>query len=569
MFEKPEATQTLGLELTSSSLKAAKLSFRRGRPLLDRIFTIAVDKEPTTPDNVKLLYMENEEASFKTALQKNLVSTALLTSEILVRPLEVHLTKEKDIDSVLEFQVEPILPYPVEEGIVDRILLEKGKENTDLTICAVRKDHLSNHIDQWNTLGVEPESVSSIPTALACYSQYFFPAEGFHFLLHFGENQTTCLLLEENKLLAAQQVPQGITHLIEAFAKDTKKDFEKTSGAIKTLDFNSLSSEKHPHLTQTLNVLNKDLKKTLFALTNRTKEKTIEEVMMTGEGGTLNHFFSFLSHSLEKKLVTPQSNISFPFSPAELQNYAVPIGLGLSTLPNNKNAINFRQKEYSYPFPWKRIKKPMALYLSLCFFLSLTFYLFGQAYIGKEEDLIKKQYVSLIASFKKPYSQFEKEYLKKNPFQNSKEVVSLVKLSREELKERLTFLEKELQASPSLFPLFPNIPRVSDVLAWLSTHPYIVGQDDVEEPLSPRLLLESFSYKMVKRPEFNKKKEKYRVKVELEFTTSIPRYAREFHDALLAPNEMIDPKGDVKWSAERGKYRTSFFLKDKTKYPRQ
>jgi type IV pilus assembly protein PilM len=36
---------------------------------------------------------------------------------------------------------------------------------------------------------------------------------------------------------------------------------------------------------------------------------------------------------------------------------------------------------------------------------------------------------------------------------------------------------------------------------------------------------------------------------------------------LIAPNELVDPKGEVKWNANKGKYRASFFLKDKTAYP--
>ena len=30
---------------------------------------------------------------------------------------------------------------------------------------------------------------------------------------------------------------------------------------------------------------------------------------------------------------------------------------------------------------------------------------------------------------------------------------------------------------------------------------------------------------------------------------------------------VIDPKGEIKWNATKGKYKTSFFLKDKTFYP--
>jgi type IV pilus assembly protein PilM len=118
-----------------------------------------------------------------------------------------------------------------------------------------------------------------------------------------------------------------------------------------------------------------------------------------------------------------------------------------------------------------------------------------------------------------------------------------------------------------MYPLLPNTPRVSDVLAWLSTHTNVVGKDEKTEALLPIIQLENFSYVMVKRPDQTKKQEKYQVKVEIEFTSPTPKQAREFHDALIAPNPLVDPKGEVKWTANKGKYRASFFLKDKTVYP--
>jgi len=59
------------------------------------------------------------------------------------------------------------------------------------------------------------------------------------------------------------------------------------------------------------------------------------------------------------------------------------------------------------------------------------------------------------------------------------------------------------------------------------------------------LQIENLSYSMVKRPELTKKQERYQVKVELEFTSPTPKLAREFHDALIAPNDLVDPKGDI------------------------
>ena len=71
----------------------------------------------------------------------------------------------------------------------------------------------------------------------------------------------------------------------------------------------------------------------------------------------------------------------------------------------------------------------------------------------------------------------------------------------------------------------------------------------------------------MKRPEKKKMREPYQVKVELELTAATPRYAREFYDSLITPNAIIDPKHEIKWSASREKFRTTFFLKDRTIYP--
>jgi type IV pilus assembly protein PilM len=143
-----------------------------------------------------------------------------------------------------------------------------------------------------------------------------------------------------------------------------------------------------------------------------------------------------------------------------------------------------------------------------------------------------------------------------------------MELDDESLLERINYLEKDLQAIPDIFPLLPNIPKVSDVLAWLSTlHIQIGKKSKGELPNAQSIQIENFNYTLVKRPEQNKKQEKYLVKVEIEFTSPTPKQAREFHDALIAPNNFVDPKGEVKWNTSHGRYRASFYLKDRTVYP--
>ena len=62
-------------------------------------------------------------------------------------------------------------------------------------------------------------------------------------------------------------------------------------------------------------------------------------------------------------------------------------------------------------------------------------------------------------------------------------------------------------------------------------------------------------------------KEHYAVRVDIDFTAPSGARAREFYDALNSPNPFVDPKEEVKWSSNKGRYQTSFFLKDRTQYP--
>jgi type IV pilus assembly protein PilM len=215
----------------------------------------------------------------------------------------------------------------------------------------------------------------------------------------------------------------------------------------------------------------------------------------------------------------------------------------------------------------------------------------------------------MLAKVQKPYQTFEAEYEKKHPGdvagrKKGDELLDPKYLTQEDLNYRLDALDKEIRAMPDIFPLQPNTPRVSDVLAWLSTHPQVVCKGDqlsfngakqlpqiIAQAAPPKpknapqieeteeatpeeeemgcqpLQIDNFNYSMVKRPDLNKKGEKYQVKIEIEFTSPSPKQAREFHNALIAPNDFVDPKSEVKWSSTRGKYSTTFYLKDKTYYP--
>jgi type IV pilus assembly protein PilM len=572
MFDKPTATSVLGLECAGNRLRAALLYLDKGKPALSRLVEIPISLSTSMQEQVNPLYMSDEGNSLRGKLDKNLIVTVLDGSQVLVRPLDIKLKKEKDVEAVIPFQAEPLLPYPLENALLDTMSLSQHGEGTHMTLLAGRKDHLQQHLIFWQTFQIEPEVVSALPTALLFFSKLIIPSDAPHYIVHLGATQTTCVVVKQGQLIASQSIDIGCQKLVEAYRQDLKLEEGQTGGTLSQIDFSHIVEKQQPALHQAIVNWRREILRLFYALEKQAKEGPITDVLLSGDGVAYPHLGNLLLKESHKHFVSPWEPPHFSCSMEQLQLYAVPIGAALSALPNgNEDQVNFRQGEFEYPRPWKRLKKPLGIYASLCLFLAFSAYVCGQAYSSYKENELRKEYVSLIGLMNKSYSAVEKEYRAKAPYPESidDKEIPLSMLKGKDLLQRLQFLRLLLKEAPSTFPLQPNVPLVSDVLAWLSMHPSVRGSQEQEGkgPLPSPLEIETFHYTMVKRPEIKKPQEKYQVKVEIEFTSPTPKLAREFHDALIAPNDFVDAKGEVKWSSNKGKYRASFFLKDKTVYP--
>jgi type IV pilus assembly protein PilM len=564
MTEKSNASKTLGLELTSLGLKAAALSLKSGRPQIDQLFQFYFDP---SQKHINPFYLKEADRALLDLSGKSLIVAAIDGNEILVRSLDVKLKKDKDIDAVLQFQAEPLLPYPAENAVLDKITVSHGDEGTNLTLLAVKKEHLKRHLDHWHSMEIEPEVLASIPSVLVAFSNFVLPKDApAHFILHLGEEQTCCVFAKDGKLIASKASHFSLSTLKNAYQKETGiEDDAVLEKGFDALDWTALENANLPLTYQALKDLAAELNKVVFALMKQTRELSVPPLLVTGEGSGREGLTTFLLKDFYGNLLPLESVALEKYSAAELKNHAITIGEALTALPKYNDQVNFLQGEFTYPHPWKRLQKPFLTFLGLSLGLAVAFYFFGQAYISNRENDLRSKYAELLTVMRKPYDGFEHEIAAKFPSDNesSTEIPPLESLSQEDISFRAGLLQRELQSVPDLYPLSPNIPKVSDFLAWLSTHPNIRDKNDSR----PLIEINGINYSLFKRPELTKKQEKYQVKVELDFTSANATAAREFHDALLAPNNFIDPKGEVKWTNNKGKYRATFFLKDKTVYP--
>ena len=412
-------------------------------------------------------------------LDMGILIAPIPSRETLVRTCELQIKKEKDIKAALAFQLEPQLPYPADKAVIQSQTVEKKADGTLLTAFVVRKDHLQARLDTLYEKGFTPEKITCVPFALTALSTLFPQTVSPQFIVHEGEEEITCILVEQGKLLAAR-------------AFDRKRD------------------------------IGTEVQKTILSFSSSHKTKGFDAILLLGKENEA------IQKATGKSVLFPSAS-TLLLSQEELIRYGLAIGTALAG-----EDLDFRQKEFAYPHQWRRIKKPLFACASLSFVLVAALFGFGKIAMNHKKKAIEHAYLSLLKAEGKTVKGVEApatsyEYLRS-----------------------LTQIEKEVRARPDTYPLLPDIPKVRELLAWLSS------QQAIE--------VESLHYSMVKRPDFSRKNERYKIKVELEFSARDSNAANAFHDVLVSPSKFIDPKEEVQWTAGKGKYRTSFYLKDKTRY---
>jgi len=444
-------------------------------------WTVTALKEVVGEENVPLFYQRFKE---------EVLVTALPIRDILMRPCEIPLKKTKDIFAALDFHVEPLLPYSLDKAIVQAQIAGPLENGTLLNVFALRKDHLQQHLESLKNAHLEPERITSRLHALAALS-ILLPQTNAPFLIfHEGEEELSLVLVERGNILAARSI-------------DPKK--ENAS----------------------------EIQKTLLSFSSSYKNKHFETIYFFGKNQDLKQVLQQISG----KLVLPPSSPILALAQEEFIHFGLAIGTALAY-----QGINFRQKEFSYPKRFKRLKKPLAAYFTLSLLLTGILCTFSERSLAKKQQEIQEAYRDLI--------------------QSEKITTQPVKFleTAQDYAFSLAIIEKELKGRPETFPLLPQIPKVKEVLSWLTSIAKQQGEEN-----SP-IVIESLHYHMVKRPDFPHKQEHYKVRVDLELNVKDLNAARSFHEALKGSHTLVDTNEEIQWLPAKNKYKASFFLKDKTKY---
>ena len=198
--------KVLGIDIRNKSVAAVlvKTSLRESR--IDTHAYIPISDFEDDPDHIKTA-LETLAGQIDPTGCDCVVSIS--ADHFSYRILKVPFKEAKKIRMVLPFELEPTVPFPVDELVIDFIDLEseQRKDQTDLIAVAVPKSELNTYIETLAGLKIDPEmvTVSGLPSAL-CLARQTDTGENQVFI-EIGKTISSLFIVGDGRVKLIRSIP--------------------------------------------------------------------------------------------------------------------------------------------------------------------------------------------------------------------------------------------------------------------------------------------------------------------------------------------------------------------------
>jgi general secretion pathway protein L len=344
----------IGVDLGSAAIKVVELAGKwRGYELIKAVERrLPVDLGQVCPPEATAQALTELLSSH--AIQPGQVVSAIPAHATFVRNLALPFRDPRKIRDVLKFELEPHLPYPVEEVVVDFATVREVDGGCEILAVAVPKAVLAEHLRVFELAGLTPEIVDwetfgAVNSYLAWRPQ---PVPAPVALVNLGASKTTISILRQGRLQFARSLPRGGNALTESL----RQRLGLPAAQAEALKLEARGGERDQVAEVTaafVNQLLKEIDHTLLAYGTRAEgEATVAEFVLLGGGAGLAGAVEGFRERYGGATLFDADRRLWPPSPTALQpraNLVMPVALGLALrlVKRQATGLNFRQEEFA------------------------------------------------------------------------------------------------------------------------------------------------------------------------------------------------------------------------------
>lgn len=345
----------LGFDIGKTSVKAALVYCKAKEIVIKKFFEQPIISSPAD-------LQERTVAAIKIILEQagsyDKIISALPSNQAIFKELKLPFVGIDTIKKVIAYEVEPLLPFSLQDAVTDCIITKENKEenSSEILVAAVQNQVMAQHLALFEAAGAQPEKVTI--DMFAMYGLYsiipvYAQQKNGVVLLEIEPQSTRMAYIYNGQLRFIRTLPKGLLEQARIVSQSTGLSEQEAYESIIRYGLETDHDQSYAHATKTAftNIFT-DILFTLQSFTSQSKPpQSISKIILFGTSATIKGL---------PELITDLSRV-----PTELfqVNSLVHNGFGISanaSVPQNNMvslatalprtttaAFNLRQKEFS------------------------------------------------------------------------------------------------------------------------------------------------------------------------------------------------------------------------------
>ena len=297
------AKRIVGFYVDASYVSATQVHLKGTRVTIEQVFHERIGA------NDELSYEERVALVVKDILGRvghyNAVYTALPSSQIIFKTLRLPFTSYEKIKMVVKYEVESLLPFSLDEAVIDFIITKQFPDqgSAEIIVSAVQKSVVADHLSFFHQAGISPERIGV--DLFALYSLYqripaYHSLAGNVALIDIGATATRIALINDGQLRFIRVLPQGVENFVSAVARATESSDQDAAHLITTFGLTKQDDKTYyDAITDTMSSFWDRVQFTLHSFVSQAdQEQPVTKFVLTGTGATIVGFSDFVADKM-------------------------------------------------------------------------------------------------------------------------------------------------------------------------------------------------------------------------------------------------------------------------------
>lgn len=188
----------IGLEITKNRIYATVVYFNGSKTTIEQCIEVSVEPHngETTDHIVSALKKTIAQVG-----KYNEIRLVISSTQAIFKTMIMPFTDPEKMQRVIAYEVEPLLPFSIADGIIDFVITKKHPQSSEILVGAIQKQYLSQYLDMLSQAGITPDVISiDLFELYGFFTRIYHAENGTTMLLDLDEDATKILFIAQGQL---------------------------------------------------------------------------------------------------------------------------------------------------------------------------------------------------------------------------------------------------------------------------------------------------------------------------------------------------------------------------------